>query len=235
MLFFLCVNIFSLSLSFFSFSTPVASHTLAVLQFGISVPSFPNVSARNSPQEQDEEQRVRDGWARRLGPDTDAGERQALQRLALQHLQTGAEAPAHPAGGFLHCEKSLAARRRRLKSRWSQSSGLSLTVQVKRKELLQRDDDDVDSMMSSSTSDTNSIKRKRSVQRLFFTLNAKSLHIDMKEDLGPQQEEKILHGGDFFWRFRSKNLKNAKFRELSWRRKEEISENKIENLRIMLT
>lgn len=34
-------------------------------------------------------------------------------------------------------------------------------VQMKRKELLQRDDDDGDSMLSSATSDTSSTKRKR--------------------------------------------------------------------------
>lgn len=39
----------------FLFSIPMASHTFTV-QYSISVPSFPNVRAHNSPQEQDEEQ-----------------------------------------------------------------------------------------------------------------------------------------------------------------------------------
>lgn len=160
----------SLSLFFVFYPCGIA-HTYCV-QYGFSVPSFPNVSARDSPQEQDEEQRVRDGRAGQLRPETDAGERQALQRSSLDHLQAGAEAPAHSAGGFRAKGLFLPLRRIRQTVESSienqpcarESSNPLLTVQMKRKELLQRDDDDEDSMMSSSTSDTNSIKRKRSVR-----------------------------------------------------------------------
>lgn len=82
---------------FFLFSTPAASHTLTV-QYSISVPSFPNVRARNSPQEQDEEQRIWDRRARRLRSDAHVRECQTLQCSPLVHLQACAQTPAHPAG-----------------------------------------------------------------------------------------------------------------------------------------
>lgn len=82
---------------FFLFSTPTASHTLTV-QYSISVPSFPNVRARNSPQEQDEEQWVWDRWACWLRSDTDVWECQTLQCSSLVHLQACTQTPAHSAG-----------------------------------------------------------------------------------------------------------------------------------------
>lgn len=83
--------------SLFLFSTPTASHTLTV-QYSISVPSFPNVRARNSPQEQDEEQWVWDRWACWLRSDTDVWECQTLQCSSLVHLQACTQTPAHSAG-----------------------------------------------------------------------------------------------------------------------------------------
>lgn len=84
-------------LPFCLFYTSAASHTLAV-QYSISLPSFPNVRAHNSPQGQDEEQRVRDGRARGLGSHADVRERQALQRPPLVHLQARAQTSARSAG-----------------------------------------------------------------------------------------------------------------------------------------
>lgn len=58
---------------------------------------------------------------------------------------------------------------------------------MKRKELLQRDDDDGDSMLSSATSDTSSTKRKRFalchivlVQRYVGTLLVPPPHVEIE-------------------------------------------------------
>lgn len=86
----------------------VASNTLTV-QFSFPVPSFPNVRAHNSPQEQDEKQRVWECWAHRLRSDIDVWECQALQRSSLFHLQACSKTSAYSAGQCLPVPCSCAS------------------------------------------------------------------------------------------------------------------------------
>lgn len=191
---FLCVSTFSLSLClffFFFFFHPCGNAHTRCVQFGISVPSFPNVSARQFPNrnrmknnEYETVEHVNSDLtlmlenAKRYNVPYSGIYKRALR---LQHIQqVGSRRrkslPVEEVGG-------------------AKAAALLLTVQVKRKELLQRDDDDGDSMMSSSTSDTNSVKRKRLVHSCNccpWLWPLKLLHIYTKDDLGPQHDRKIF-------------------------------------------